>query len=329
VSASASSETAPSRDALGLPPPLADYHLHIQGREICEALARLKARNPAVFQGLDPSIMNPRSGDDALRLLDTAGIEQGVLLSEAYMFGSPLMAPDNADVAALTRAENAYNVAEARKSGGRLVAFVGVDPLSPTALPEIKHWSGAGAAGVKLHLANSMFDFGAASHMRQLKAVVEAARHHRMPIIVHLRNRMEWGAAQANAFIDQILPSAEGVAVTVAHGAGWGALDSPTVEALDAFAKAIAAGRAGTTRLTFDLAIVLAPWTKPDDPPLFVEAMRRVGLNRFQFASDWPAKYAPGEQLAFLFKTLPLAPAEWSVVLAHRAPYLPRDPRSA
>src|SRR5579872_652125 len=73
------------------PAPLADYHLHIQGPAMCEALKRLQARNPSILQGVDPSFMNPRSGADALRLLDAAGIQYGVLLSEAYMFGSPLM----------------------------------------------------------------------------------------------------------------------------------------------------------------------------------------------------------------------------------------------
>ncbi|MGZ3367261.1 MAG: amidohydrolase family protein, partial [Caulobacteraceae bacterium] len=298
------------------------YHLHIQGPDICTALQRLKARNPSVFQGVDASFMNQRSGADALRLLDAAGITYGVLLSEAYMFGSPLMAPDHPDVATLTRAENAYNVAEATKSRGRLLAFIGVDPLSATAEPEIDYWSGRGAAGLKLHLANSLFDFNAPDHMRQLKNVFALARKRRLPTIIHLRNRVEWGEAQANAFIDQILPSAAGLPIQVAHGAGWGALDQPTVAALDAFSKAIAEHKPGTEALTFDLAIVLAPWTKPEDPGHFVEVMRTVGMDRFEVGSDWPAKYTPGEEVTFLQKTLPLTEAEWRVILAHRGKYL-------
>jgi hypothetical protein len=137
-----------------------------------------------------------------------------------------------------------------------------------------------------------------------------------------LRNRLEWGASQAEAFIDQILPSAPALPVQVAHGAGWGALDQPTVVALDAFAKAIAAGKPGTQALTFDLAIVTAPWTKPEDPGRFVEVMRGIGMERFCSGSDWPAKYTPGEEVTFLEKTLPLTEPEWRTVLAHRATYL-------
>jgi predicted TIM-barrel fold metal-dependent hydrolase len=316
-------QPGPSKSAARPPAPLADHHLHIQGPEITAALKKLLARDPSVLGLTSAEILNPRSGADALRLLDAAGIHRGVLLSEAYMFGSPLFAPDQPDVAALTRAENAYNVAEAEKSGGRLVAFVGVDPISPTALPEIEHWSGRGAAGVKLHLANSFFDFGAPAQMDQLRNVFASAKAHRLPMIIHLRNRPQWGASQANAFIDEILPAAEGLAVTIAHGAGWGSLDAPTTEALDTFAKAIAAKKPGTGKLSFDLAVLVVPWTKPEDPAQFVEAARRVGVERLQFASDWPAKYAPGDHLAFLAKTLPFTASEWRQIAAHRAPYLP------
>jgi len=319
----ARAEPGPSQPPASWPAPLADYHLHIQGPEITAALEKLVARNPSVLGQTSAEILNPRTGADVLRLLDGAGIRQGVLLSEAYMFGSPLFAPDKPDVAALTRAENAFNVAEAKKSGGRLVAFVGVDPISPTALPEIEHWSGHGAVGVKLHLANSFFDFGAPAQMDQLRDVFASASAHRLPVIIHLRNRQAWDAAQANAFIDQILPAAEGLPVTIAHGAGWGSLDAPTTEALDAFAEAIRAKKPGTAKLSFDLAVLVVPWTKPDDPARFVEAVRRVGLERWQFASDWPAKYTPGDHLAFLAKTLPFTADEWRQIAAHRAPYLP------
>jgi predicted TIM-barrel fold metal-dependent hydrolase len=316
-------QAEPSLSPASLPTPLADYHLHAQGPEITAALKKLVARDPSVLGQTSAEILNPRAGADVLRLLDAAGVHKGVLLSEAYMFGSPLFAPDKPDVAALTRAENAYNVAEAKKSDGRLVAFVGVDPISTTALPEIEHWSGQGAAGVKLHLANSFFDFGAPAQMDQLREVFASAKAHRLPMIIHLRNRQHWGAAQANAFIDQILPAAEGLPVTIAHGAGWGSLDAPTTEALDAFAEAIAAKKPGTEKLSFDLAVLVVPWTKPDDPARFVEAARRVGLERWQFASDWPAKFTPGEHLAFLGKTLPFTASEWRQIAAHRAPYLP------
>ncbi len=95
-----------------------DHHLHIQGPELTDLLRKLAARTPELFKGIDPSLLNARSGDDALRVLDEAGIKQGVLLSVAYAFASPFAKQDVGDIAKLTRLENEYNVAEASSSKG-------------------------------------------------------------------------------------------------------------------------------------------------------------------------------------------------------------------
>jgi predicted TIM-barrel fold metal-dependent hydrolase len=322
-------QPAPPAGPTNLPPPLADYHMHIQGQALTEALERWKARDPNTFKFSKPGTMTSRSGADALKVLDAAGIRYGVLLSAAYTFGSPLLAPDHSDVARLTRIENAYNIAEAKRSGGRLVASISVNPLSPTAAREIDYWSRRGAAGLKLHLANSLFDFGAPDHIQALKQIFALAGRHRLPITIHLRNRFPWGAAQVNTFVDQVLPAAGGVTVQVAHGAGWAGLDEPTLEALQAFSQAIAANRPGTQALTFDLALVLGTYTRPEQAARYVEVMRSVGLHRFVFASDWPAAYTPAEQVTWLEKALPLTPDEWRTILAHRASYFKDTGRSA
>jgi hypothetical protein len=62
----------------------------------------------------------------------------------AYMFTSPLFDLHNIDNERLTREENAFNVAQAGRSGGRLVAFISVNPLSPSATKEIAYWKRAG-----------------------------------------------------------------------------------------------------------------------------------------------------------------------------------------
>jgi predicted TIM-barrel fold metal-dependent hydrolase len=308
--------------AAPLPPPLADYHLHIQGPAVSEAVERLKAREPKVFEGIDPSILKPRTAAEVLGFLDAAGIRYGALLSEAYMFASPLFAPDKPDVAKLTREENGFNVAEAAKSQGRLKAFISVNPMSPAAAPEIDYWARTGGAtGLKLHLANSFFDFKSESDVAAVKGVLALAHQHRLPAIIHLRNRQEWGAAQVAQFVDQMLPSGSGSPVQIAHGAGWGGLDDATVEALAAFSRAIAAHKPGTEALTFDLALVLEDKTDPALAGRFVEVMRSIGMDRFAMASDWPAKYTPADQARMLEKILPLTSEEWRTVLMHRAAY--------
>ena len=311
-----------------LPPPLADYHLHIQSKALSEVLRRTAARDEKLFAGMSPALLNPRSGGDALRVLDEAGIRYGVLLSCAYMFTSPLFDLRNIDKERLTREENAFNVAQAAGSGGRLVAFISVNPLSPMAIQEIAYWKRTGgASGIKLHLANSGFDFGRPADMQGLKQVLSEANKDDFPMIIHLRNRQDFGAAQVNAFINEILPSAGRVPVQIAHGGGWGGLDDQTIAALSAFSEAIGSHRPGTERLTFDLAlVVIDEHTDPVKAQRFVDLMRKIGIERFAMGSDWPGVYTPGDYVRLVERELPLKPEEWRVILAHAADYITRSP---
>jgi predicted TIM-barrel fold metal-dependent hydrolase len=53
-------------------------------------------------------------------------------------------------------AANDWTVGLARRDPNRLSAFVAIDPLRPTALPEIRRWQGdPSVAGIKLHLTSS------------------------------------------------------------------------------------------------------------------------------------------------------------------------------
>lgn len=307
---------------VALPPPLADYHLHIQSKALSEILERAVARDPKRFAGWGP--FNSNAGADALRVLNEGGIRYGVLLSEAYMFTSPFLDLHNVDKDRLTREENAFNVAQAAQSKGRLVAFISVNPLSPTATREIAYWKRAGgASGIKLHLANSRFDFGLPSNIQALKRVFFEASKDSFPIIIHLRNRQDFGAAQVNSFVNEILPSAGRAPVQIAHGGGWGGLDDQTISALSAFSDAIAARRPSTERLTFDLAMVVVnEHTDTAKARRFVDLMRKIGIERFAMGSDWPAVYTPGQYVRLVERELPLKPQEWRVILAHRADYI-------
>jgi predicted TIM-barrel fold metal-dependent hydrolase len=244
------------------------------------------------------------------------------------MFTSPFFDLRGIDKERLTREENAFNVAQAAQSGGRLVAFISVNPLSPTATKEIDYWKQAGgASGVKLHLANSGFDFTRPADIQALKRVFSEANKDAFPIIIHLRNRQDFGAAQVNTFINEILPSAGSVPVQIAHGGGWGGLDDQTISSLSAFSQAIAAHRPGTERLTFDLAlVVIDEKTDMSKAQRFVDLMRKIGMERFAMGSDWPGVYTPAQYVPLVEHQLPLKAEEWRVILRHRADYIPKSP---
>lgn len=307
-----------------LPPAAVDHHLHIQGPELTDLLKKLAARTPELFKGIDPSLLNARSGDDALRVLDEAGIKQGVLLSVAYAFASPFAKQDVGDIAKLTRLENEYNVAAASSSKGRLKAFVGVNPLADGALDELKYWAHRdGVTGVKVQLGNSGYDPTSDQDVAALSRFFAAAKQESLPIVVHARSAKSHTQADVRRFIDEVLARAPNLPIQVAHASGGGGLDEAVLTGLAIYAAAIARGAPGTEKLVFDLSVVVVD--EKTDPKLafrFAELIRNIGLVRFVMASDWPSVLTPRKYNELLESQVPLTTAEWKIVLANRAPYL-------
>jgi len=139
-------------------PVATDHHVHVHSPAIldflpayCSSLGRISAC-PEVFT-------RPLTVDDLLTDMDAAGVRRAFLMSTAYLAESPMMVPARHDAPDLIRAANDFTVDLARRHPDRLSAFVSVNPLTPTALPEIARWADDPfAAGVKLHLTNSDVD---------------------------------------------------------------------------------------------------------------------------------------------------------------------------
>jgi predicted TIM-barrel fold metal-dependent hydrolase len=324
AAAQASAQAGPAADPAKLPPALADHHMHIQGPDISALLKAIYKRNPKFFEGIGPEIFDIHSGADAIRLLDEAGIKQGVLLSQGYSFASPFAAEEHPDIVAATRRENRYVVDAALASHGRLVAFISADPLADNALPEIAYWAGKpGVTGLKLHLGNAGFDPDSAADFAKLARVFDAARDAHLPIVIHLSSAKSFTPVQINRFIDEVLPHAGDLPVQIAHGAGGGGIDDDQLADLAAYGAAIKRGAPGTRNLVIDLAVVVL---KPgEDPALgrrMVEEIRSIGPQRFVPASDWPAILTPKAHNALQESQIPLTDAEWRTILANKAPYL-------
>jgi len=313
-------------DAAELPPATADHHLHIQSPNATAELRRRLALNPEHFAIFDPALMETRTGADALRVLDAAGIAQGALLSMAYIFASPRATVAPSDAPTLTRSENEWNVAAALAAGERLKAFVSVNPFSSFAIDEMRHWHGRpGVTGLKLHLSNSDFDWRADHHVEKLAYVFATARTQAMPIIVHARAGGDYDAAETRRFIEQVIVQAGDLEVQIAHGGGGGGLDEATLYALALYGDAIEREAPGTRNMVFDLAAVLVrDSTEPHSVSMLrqmAERMRKIGLHRFLMASDWPSVLAPREHNEWLQTQIPLTSDEWRLVLSNRAHY--------
>jgi len=295
--------------------PAADHHQHVFSARTLELLG------PGAG-------LKPLQAKDVIALLDAAGIRKGVLLSTAYMFGSPRHAFD--DEYARVRAENDWTAAQAAQFPDRLIAFCGINPLKEYALDEIRRCAGKPGfgRGIKLHLGNSDVQLDQGAHVKRLAEVFAAANREGMAIVVHMRasirNKRPYGAAEAQVFLDQVLPAAPDVPVQLAHlaGTGPGFEDPPARAVLATLAAAVERGHPATRKLWFDVASVVDRDITPEAAGLLVKYLRQVGMARLLYGTDSAQgdNLRPREAWA-AFRRLPLTEAEFAQVAGNVAPY--------
>ena len=308
-----------------LVPVRVDHHVHLNSPAIqafVPAFCASVRRNH--FGECDPALTTPHSPAELLAAMDKAGIQRALVLSTAYLAESPLMQPQRADAAELMRAANDWTVGLVHRYPKRFRAFISVDPLRPTALPEIARWRGNPAVtGLKLHLTASGVDLRSQRDLADLAAVFHAAAEAHWAIVIHLRTqRMDYGAPDVRNFLADVLPAAGTTPVQIAHAAGWSGIDKATLSALGAFADAMAAHPRRFRHVWFDLAGVPSSKASRTDQRAMVALIRRIGLCHFLPGSDWPYN---GTDLARyysrVFPQLPLTAKEWAVIRSNVAPY--------
>jgi predicted TIM-barrel fold metal-dependent hydrolase len=309
--------------ATPLPPVRVDHHMHVHSPAILGFLPDYCSSSGRIGK-CDPEFLKPYTVNDALAEMDKAGVRRGVLLSTAYLAESPMMQPPRADAADILRAANDWTVKVARTHPDRLAAFIGVNPITATAVPEIARWKGDPAVtGVKIHVTNSGVDLRNPDDIRKLAGVFRAAAASRLAIVIHMRTRAkDYGAQDVRIFLRDVLPAAGDTTVQIAHSGGWGGLDANTLDALGAFADAIEARPALRRHLFFDLAAVWDDKSSAADKARFVTLIRRIGLRQFLPASDWPFRHDLADYYGRNYPSLPLSDDEWAVIRSNVAPYL-------
>jgi predicted TIM-barrel fold metal-dependent hydrolase len=296
--------------------PVADHHQHLF--------------SPAMVALLDSThTQQPVTARDVIALLDAAGIRKAVLLSVAYLYGSP--SRSITDEYAKVRAENDWNAAQAAEYPDRLRAFCGFNPLKEYALAELARCANDSRLrrGIKLHFGNSDVRLENPAHIEQLRRVFRAANDHHMAIVVHLRasisRKRPYGPLQANAFLEQLLPVAPDVPVQVAHlaGTGPGYDDPPADSVMAVLADAVKKRDPRTRHLWFDVATCVDRNISPAQAALVVKRIREVGVDRILYGSDaaYGDNLRPREGWA-AFRRLPLTEHEFRTIAANVAPYL-------
>jgi len=296
-----------------LQPQLIDYHQHL----LSPAAAKLAG------------LPQPFTARDLIRLMDAAGVHRALVLSLAYQYGNPNK-PPVANEYAQARKENDWTAGQVAQFPDRLRAFCAVNPLKSYALKEINRCAKNRylRSGLKLHFGNSDVDLDDPQQVAQVQRVFQAADAHGMAIVVHLRpsvNRHRpYGAREAEVFLNQVLPSAPHVPVQIAHLAGAGSFDDPSVdEALSVFVKAIAQGDPRMAHVYFDISGVAGVGQWKDKQPRIAQRIREIGVSRILFGSDgaFGGGMAPADALA-AYRKLPLTDQEFHTIDSNLAPYM-------
>ncbi|HEX5727191.1 MAG TPA: amidohydrolase family protein [Longimicrobiaceae bacterium] len=253
------------------------------------------------------------TADELIDNLDEAGIDRAVVLSVGYWSSEQ----------AITRAENDWTAAQVARHPDRLVAFCGIGPLLDYAVAELRRCARElGMKGIKMHFRGDRVDVLNPEHAEKVRRVFQAANEEGMAIVVHSESRGAYGRAQAEAFLDVLLPAAPDVPVQIAHL--WGG-NQYRAEPLAVYAAAIAAGDPRTRNLYFDLTEVV-PGARGSEDALreIAERIRQIGLDRVLYGSD--ATTAGGARVAQrwaeLRHRLPLTDAELRDIADNVAPYL-------
>jgi predicted TIM-barrel fold metal-dependent hydrolase len=306
--------------------PITDYHQHLFSPAIAALLA------PAAGGPQAHSAYTTVTAHDLVALLDAAAIRRALVLSVAYMYGSPartLLADEHAKV----RAENDWTFAQAAQYPERLRAFCGFNPLKEYALEEIARCAQDPhlCHGIKLHFGNSDVQLDNSAHVDRLREVLAAANENGMAIVVHLRASISrsrpYGEAQARVFLNELLPLVPGIPVQVAHlaGSGPGYDDPPAHSAMAVLAKAVEQGDPRTGRLWFDVAGVADRNLSAADAGHMAQRIRQVGVERVLYGSDAAASdnLRPREAWA-AFRRLPLSQDEFKQIASNVAPHFRR-----
>ena len=254
-----------------------------------------------------------RDGAALVRELDAAGVQRAVVLSVGYSFADERKALPDPD--RLTREQNDWTSAEVTKNAPRLIGFCSANPLRPVALEELERCLGLpGMVGIKLHFGNAGVTLRDPAHLTRMQQLFALAQRLRAPVLVHMRARggSNYGAEDAQLFLDKLVAAAPDIEIVVAHlGASGPGYPPQNDEVMAVFAAAAERKDPRTANLYFDVATNVTDKATPADAALIAQRIRQVGPARVLYGSDLTPPGGSIRQGWEIFRTkVPLTPAE-------------------
>lgn len=283
--------------------------MHLASADLCKLVGECLPSNhpPAVY------------ASDAVKALDEAGVAKGVILSCAYLYGLPSLHLVPQRIAERTRRENEFTADQISKFPTRLVGFLSVNPLQDSAIAEIRHWKGSRRLiGLKIHFTASAVNVRSAQQRQKVARILAEAAAQHLPIVVHIGGG-KFDANDAELFIRDILPAAGDSWLQIAHaGGGLPREDDNNLHVLSVFSDHLEKNDPVTRHVLFDLSYVPGP-DETSQAASVAAQIRRIGLNRFLFGSDFNV-LTPKQEIENLAK-LGLTQQEMQTLRENCAPW--------
>ena len=232
------------------------------------------------------------TGERALFAALTAEQRRAIVLSASYQ---PHMTAVNA------RKENAFVAAEVKKLPTRLAGACAVNPMKEWAMAEIKQCREDGLRVLKLHTMASGLKINDEAHKLKLREILSEAERLQMTVLIH-GNFPEASRGDEGLQILRELEKFPKTRFILGHL--WGR-EFRWLE--------------GFKHPNFVVEVSATPiWMKmPESREQLVKTMRKVGMKKFVFGSDWPV-FHPSEMVMAL-KALPLKDDEYKAIIFENA----------
>ncbi len=283
--------------------PRIDYHQHL------------------VSPAFAPIVKLPeRDGAALVRELDAAGIERAVVLSVGYSYGDERKALDDPD--RLTREENDWTSAQVTMHAPRLIGFCAANPLRPAALDELERCLGLpGMVGIKVHLGNAGITLRDPVHLARIQPLFAMAQRRRAPLLIHMRARggTNYGAEDAQIFLDAVVPQAPDIEIIIAHlGASSPGYSMQNDEVMAVFAAAAERDDPRMANVYVDVSANVTDESRVA-AELIAGRIRQLGPGRVLYGSDLSPPGGSIRQGWEIFRTrVPLTATELQQIANNR-----------
>lgn len=219
--------------------PVIDCHIHPLSHALHDLIVPFVSRQGAELKRF--------SGAEIVNYLNEIGAQSAVALSSAYLWAGVRPGEKVSEYAVMAgeygnvRAENDFVAEQAAENAGRIIPFLGLNPLKPYAFEELQRCVEAlGMRGLKLHFWNSGVNLRKDSHVERIRPMFEYAAQRRLPIMLHFYNGgvADFGPRDGDLFAEKILAQYPALNICFAHFLGAGNYADVVGDIVDAMIRA-------------------------------------------------------------------------------------------